>query len=113
MHTAPCVSILELISARCPAPADAPLLPEVHLQIQRGELLVRLECPLSQCAVLLRELLRCGSCADHLRRAVVQLARSVAALKGQVTVMDSAPLRNSIWISVPDAQELPGATPVQ
>ena len=31
---------------------------EVDLQIQRGELLVRLQCPLSQCGALLRELLR-------------------------------------------------------
>lgn len=31
---------------------------EVHLQIQRGELLVRLQCLLSQYATLLRELLR-------------------------------------------------------
>ena len=58
MHTASCVPALESISAGCPAPADEPLLPEVHLQIQRGELLVRLQCPLSQCAALLRELLR-------------------------------------------------------
>mgnify|MGYP003600893191 FL=1 len=33
-------------------------LPEVDLQIQRGDLLVRLQCPLSQCGALLRELLR-------------------------------------------------------
>ena len=58
MHTVPCVPALESISAGCPAPADEPLLPEVHLQIQRGELLVRLQCPLSQCSALLRELLR-------------------------------------------------------
>lgn len=58
MHTAQCVPALESIPAEHPTPADEPLLPEVHLQIQRGELLVRLQCPLSQCAVLLRELLR-------------------------------------------------------
>ena len=58
MHTAPCVPALESISAGCSAPAAGPLLPEVHLQIQRGELLVHLQCPLSQCAALLRELLR-------------------------------------------------------
>ena len=33
-------------------------LSEVDLQIQRGELLVRLQCPLSQCGTVLRELLR-------------------------------------------------------
>ncbi len=57
MQTAPCVPALESISARLAAP-EKQLLPEVHLQIQRGELLVRLQCPLSQCAALLRELLR-------------------------------------------------------
>ena len=40
-----------------------------------------------------------GVDADHLRRAAVQLARSAAALRGQVTVMDTAPLRNSTLIS--------------
>ena len=54
MHTAQCIPALESISVGCPAPADEPLLPEVDLQIQRDELLVRLQCPLSQCAALLR-----------------------------------------------------------
>ena len=58
MHTAPCVPALESIPARLAAPADEQRLPEVHLQIQRGELLVRLQCPLPQCAALLREFLR-------------------------------------------------------
>ena len=58
MRAAQCIPALESTSAGCPAPADEPLLPEFHLQIQRGELLVRLQCPLSQCAALLRELLR-------------------------------------------------------
>ncbi|MHA7601388.1 IS66-like element accessory protein TnpA [Alicycliphilus sp. T452] len=54
--TAPCIPAA--LPARLAAPAEEPLLPEVHLQIQRGELLVRLQCPLSQCGALLRELLR-------------------------------------------------------
>ena len=58
LQTAPCAPALESISARLAAPANEPLLPEVHLQIERGQLLVRLQCPLSQCAALLRELLR-------------------------------------------------------
>ena len=58
LQTAPCVPALESISARLAAPADEPLLPEVHLQIERGQLLVRLQCPMSQCAALLRDLLR-------------------------------------------------------
>ncbi len=56
MPTAPCIPAA--LPARLAAPAEEPLLPEVHLQIQRGELLVRLQCPLSQCGALLRELLR-------------------------------------------------------
>lgn len=39
-------------------PAGEQSLPEVDLQIQRGELLVRLQCPLSQCGAILCELLR-------------------------------------------------------
>ena len=58
MPTAPSIPALEALPAKLAAPAQAPLLPEVHLQIQRGELLVRLQCPLSQCGSLLRELLR-------------------------------------------------------
>lgn len=58
LQTAPCAPALESICARLAAPADEPPLPEVHLQIERGQLLVRLQCPLSQCAALLRELLR-------------------------------------------------------
>ena len=56
MPTDPCIPAA--LPARLAAPAEEPLLPEVHLQIQRGELLVRLQCPLSQCGALLRELLR-------------------------------------------------------
>ena len=56
MPTAPCIPAA--LPARLAAPAKEPLLPEVHLQIQRGELLVRLQCPVSQCGALLRELLR-------------------------------------------------------
>ena len=37
--------------------------------------------------------------ADHLRTAAVQLANSAAALTGQVTTLDSAPLRSSTLIS--------------
>lgn len=44
--------------ARLAALADKQHLLEVHLQIQRGELLVRLQCPLSQCGALLREILQ-------------------------------------------------------
>ena len=58
LQTAPCAPALESISARLAAPANEPLLPEVHLQIERGQLVVRLQCPMSQCAALLRELLR-------------------------------------------------------
>jgi len=56
MPTAPCIPAA--LPARFAAPAEEPLLPEVHLQIQRGELLVRLQCSVSQCGALLRELLR-------------------------------------------------------
>ena len=56
MPTAPCIPAA--LPARLAAPAEEPLLPEVHLQIQRGELLVRLQCSVSQCGALLRELLR-------------------------------------------------------
>ena len=58
LQTAPCAPALESICARLAAPADEPPLPEVHLQIERGQLLVRLQCPMSQCAALLRDLLR-------------------------------------------------------
>lgn len=58
LQNAPCAPALEACSAKLAAPADEPLSPEVHLQIQRGELLVRLQCPLPQCGALLRELLR-------------------------------------------------------
>jgi transposase-like protein len=58
MQHTPCVPALETFPAKLAAPANEQLLPEVHLQIQRGELLVRLQCPLSQCGALLRELLR-------------------------------------------------------
>ena len=58
MQTAPCIPALEALPVRLAAPAKEPLLPEIHLQIQRGELLVRLQCPLLQCGALLRELLR-------------------------------------------------------
>ena len=58
MQSAPCTPTPEEIPVRVVAPADGQCLPEVHLQIQRGELLVRLQCPLSQCGALLRELLR-------------------------------------------------------
>lgn len=47
-----------VLSDRQAAPAGEQSLPEVDLQIQRGDLLVRLQCPLSQCGALLRELLR-------------------------------------------------------
>ena len=46
--------------------------------------------------------------AHHLRRAAVQLARSAAALRGQVTVMDSAPLRSSTLISCSWCTEVTG-----
>ncbi|WP_232476439.1 transposase [Acidovorax sp. T1] len=46
------------LPAKQAEPAGEQSLPEVDLQIQRGELLVRLQCPLSQCGALLRELLR-------------------------------------------------------
>ena len=46
------------LPARQAEPAGEQPLPEVDLQIQRGELLVRLQCPLSQCGAILRELLR-------------------------------------------------------
>lgn len=47
--TAPCSPALNALPAQLPAPAEEEPLREVHLQIQRGELLVRLQCPLSQC----------------------------------------------------------------
>lgn len=56
MPTPPCVPAA--LPARQAAPAGKQSLPEVNLLIQRGELLVRLQCPLSQCAALLREMLR-------------------------------------------------------
>ena len=58
MATAPCSPALNALPVQLAAPAEEPPLREVHLQIQRGELLVRLQCPLSQCGALLRELLR-------------------------------------------------------
>jgi transposase-like protein len=48
----------EATPARLAALADEQHVPEAHLQIQRGELLVHLQCPLSHCGALLRELLR-------------------------------------------------------
>jgi len=56
MPAAPCIPTV--LSARQAAPAGEQPLPDVDLQIQRGDLLVRLQCPLSQCGALLRELLR-------------------------------------------------------
>ena len=38
--------------------APAPIPETVRLNLQRGELVVSLDCPLSQCAALLREVLR-------------------------------------------------------
>ena len=58
MQSVPCVPALEAGSSKLSVPADEPLSPQVHLQIQRGELLVQLQCPLPQCGALLRELLR-------------------------------------------------------
>jgi transposase len=37
---------------------SSPLPPAVQVRLQRGELVVSLECPLSQCGALLREVLR-------------------------------------------------------
>ncbi len=56
MPTAPYIPAV--LPARQAAPAGEQSLPEVDLQIQRGDLQVRLQCPLSQCGALLRELLR-------------------------------------------------------
>ena len=56
MPTAPCIPAV--LSDRQAAPAGEQSMPEVDLQIQRGDLLVRLQCPLSQCGALLRELLQ-------------------------------------------------------
>ncbi len=56
MPTASCMPAV--LSDRQAAPAGEQSLPEVDLQIQRGDLPVRLQCPLSQCGALLRELLR-------------------------------------------------------
>jgi transposase len=41
-----------------PSPPSAPLSPAVQVRLQRGELVVSLQCPLSQCGALLREVLR-------------------------------------------------------
>lgn len=54
--TAPCSPAG--LPTRQAAPAGEQSLPAVDLQIQRGDLLVRLQCPMSQCGALLRELLR-------------------------------------------------------
>lgn len=43
MPTAPYIPAA--LPARQAAPAEEPLLPEIDLQIQRGDLLVRLQCP--------------------------------------------------------------------
>lgn len=56
MPTASCIPTV--LSARQAAPAGEQPLSDVDLQIQRGDLLVRLQCPLLQCGALLRELLR-------------------------------------------------------
>ena len=58
MHAAPSIPAQGTTSAELSAAAGEPLLREVHLRLQRGELLVHLKCPLSQCAALLREILR-------------------------------------------------------
>lgn len=41
-----------------PAPLSPPPSAPVQVRLQRGELVVSLECPLSQCGALLREVLR-------------------------------------------------------
>jgi transposase len=44
--------------AALPPPPPSPLPPAVQVRLQRGELVVSLQCPLSQCGALLREVLR-------------------------------------------------------
>jgi len=56
LTTAPCIPAV--LSTRQAAPDGEQSLPHVDLHIQRGDLLVRLQCPLTQCGALLRELLR-------------------------------------------------------
>lgn len=41
-----------------PSPLSSPPLAAVQVRLQRGELVVSLQCPLSQCGALLREVLR-------------------------------------------------------
>ena len=41
-----------------PAGSEPPVSEAVQLRLQRGELVVNLQCPLSQCGALLREILR-------------------------------------------------------
>ena len=38
--------------------SEAPVTPAVQLKLQRGDLVVSLQCPLSHCGALLREILR-------------------------------------------------------
>jgi transposase len=48
----------QALAALPPSPPSAPLPPAVQVRLQRGELVVSLQCPLSQCGALLREVLR-------------------------------------------------------
>lgn len=47
-----------VLTALPPSPVSPPPSAPVQLRLQRGELVVSLECPLSQCGALLREVLR-------------------------------------------------------
>ena len=47
-----------VLTALQPSPVSPPPSAPVQLRLQRGELVVSLECPLSQCGALLREVLR-------------------------------------------------------
>lgn len=47
-----------VLTALPPSPVSPPSSAPLQVRLQRGELVVSLECPLSQCGALLREVLR-------------------------------------------------------
>ena len=51
-------STCEQAPTALPPSPPSPLPPAVQVRLQRGELVVSLQCPLSQCGALLREVLR-------------------------------------------------------
>jgi len=48
----------QVLTALPPSPVALPSSAPLQVRLQRGELVVSLECPLSQCGALLREVLR-------------------------------------------------------